>query len=201
MAKLLFINACVRGEESRTLALARTFLAEYRAAHPEDEITERNLMEERIQPLYPEVKAEKDALWAAGRLDAPMFAPARQFAQADKIVIAAPLWDMAYPAILRIYTEAISVINILFRYTESGQCVGMAKADKLLFISTRGSDFSTPEMVGMECGAYHLKALCAMYGIPQFESIVAQGLDDIRNDAQALLGAAHHQAKALAKTF
>lgn len=201
MAEILFVNSCVRGEESRTLKLARAFFEEYAAIHPEDTITERNLMEQRIQPLYPETKAEKDALWAAGRLDAPMFEPARQFAAADKIVIVAPLWDMAYPAILRIYTEAISVINILFRYTTEGECVGMAKAKKLLFITTRGSDFSLPEMAGMESGAYHLKALCAMYGIPEFEVLAAEGLDDVRNDATAILNAATERAKELAKTF
>ena len=34
MENLLFINACVRGERSRTLKLARRFLDAYRAAHP-----------------------------------------------------------------------------------------------------------------------------------------------------------------------
>ena len=33
MENLLFINACVRGERSRTLKLARRFLEAYRAGH------------------------------------------------------------------------------------------------------------------------------------------------------------------------
>ena len=32
-----------------------------------------------------------------------------------------------------------------------------------------------------------LKALCAMYGIPEFQCLDAEGLDDIRNDKEALL--------------
>ena len=43
MENLLFINACVRGERSRTLKLARRFLDAYRAAHPDTVITERDL--------------------------------------------------------------------------------------------------------------------------------------------------------------
>ena len=73
MACVLFVNACVRGEKSRTQQLARRFLEVYAAKHPGDMITERNLCRERLQPQYPEVLAERDALWNAGRLDQPMF--------------------------------------------------------------------------------------------------------------------------------
>ena len=53
MENLLFINACVRGERSRTLKLARRFLDAYRAAHPDTVITERDLCAARLQPQYP----------------------------------------------------------------------------------------------------------------------------------------------------
>ena len=59
MENLLFINACVRGERSRTLKLARRFLDAYRAAHPDTVITERDLCAARLQPQYPEVLAER----------------------------------------------------------------------------------------------------------------------------------------------
>ena len=84
MENLLFINACVRGERSRTRKLARRFLEAYQAKHPDNAITERNLCDERLQPQYPEILDERDALWNAGRLDQPMFEPARQFAAAER---------------------------------------------------------------------------------------------------------------------
>lgn len=201
MSQLLFINACVREEKSRSLQLARAFLSAYGQKKPGDTVAERNLMEERFQPQYPEVLARRDALWEAGRLDAPMFAPARQFAAADKIVVAAPFWDLGYPAILRIYLEIISVVNITFGYDKNGAGVGLCKADKLLFITTRGGDFSGPNNAWMESGASHLKALCAMYGIPEFQVLCAEGLDDVRNNADALMTQALQQAKTLAETF
>ena len=201
MSELLFVNACVRGERSRTLALARHFLAAYEKSHPEVRVTERNLMEERLEPQYPEVLKERDALWAAGRLDAPMFASARQFAGAGCIVVAAPFWDLSYPAILKIYLERISVTNLPFGYDAEGRMVGLCRAEKLLFITTRGGDFSLPETAWMESGARHLQALCAMYGIPAFRLLCAQGLDDVRNDPEALLARAMEEAEALAQTF
>ena len=201
MSELLFVNACVRGERSRTLALARRFLEAYKKSHPEVRVTERDLMEERLEPQYPEVLEQRDALWAAGQLEEPMFAPARQFAGADRIVVAAPFWDLSYPAILKIYLERISVTDLTFGYDDQGRMVGLCRAEKLLLITTRGGNFSLPETAWMESGARHLKALCAMYGIPDFRLLCAEGLDDIRNDKEALLAKAMEEAEALAPSF
>ena len=72
--KLLFVNGCIsqRGEESRTLVLARTFLDAWQARHPEAEVEtvepEEELVrkyEERYQKfreIYPTVKALYDSL-------------------------------------------------------------------------------------------------------------------------------------------
>lgn len=201
MSEILFVNACVRGVRSRTLKLALHFLAEYEKSHPADRVTERDLIAERLEPQYPEVLAARDALWAAGRLDEPMFAPARQFAAADKIVIAAPFWDLSYPAILKIYLERISVTNLTFGYDDQGGNVGLCKASKLLLITTRGGNFSLPDTEWMEMGARHLQALCAMYGIPEFRLLCAEGLDDVRNDKEALLAQAMERGTELAKRF
>lgn len=201
MEDLLFINACVRGQKSRTLQLARRFLGAWQHAHPEAVITELDLCRDRLSPQYPEVLEERDALWSAGKLDDPLFQPARQFAAAGRIVIAAPFWDLSFPAILKIYLERISVTNITFGYDDLGRSVGLCKADKLLLITTRGGDFSIPEISWMEMGARQLEALCAMYGIPSFQCLTAQGLDDIRNDKEAILSQAMDQAEKLAETF
>lgn len=198
---LLFIDGCVRGEKSRTLALARRFLDAYRTCRPEDTIVTRSLCQDRLPPQYPEVLEERDALWRAGRLDHPMFEPARQFAAADKIVIAAPFWDLSFPAVLKIYLERISVCDITFGYDAEGKSMGLCRAERLLFITTRGGNFSLPGTSWMEMGARHLEALCAMYGIPDFRCLAAEGLDDVRLDQRAVLRRAMDRADALAKEF
>ena len=198
MENLLFINACVRGERSRTRKLARRFLEAYQAKHPDNAITERNLCDERLQPQYPEILDERDALWNAGRLDQPMFEPARQFAAADRIVAAAPFWDLSFPAILKIYLERISVADITFGYDERGAMKGLCRASKLLLITTRGGRYAgTP----LEMATPTMKALCVMYGIPEFQCLDAEGLDDVRQDRAALLAAAERRADALAEVF
>lgn len=198
MENLLFINACVRGESSRTLKLARRFLDCYQAAHPETVVTQRDLCRDRLEPQYPEVLAQRDALWEEGKLEHPLFAPARQFAQADKIVIAAPFWDLAFPAALRIYLERISVMNITFSYDANSQNVGLCKASDLLYITTRGGYYAGSPL---DIATAHIKALCVMYGIPNAHFLDAEGLDDVRNDPQALLAAAMDRAATLARAF
>ena len=46
-----------------------------------------------------------------------------------------------------------------------------------------------------------MKALCVMYGIPEFQCLDAEGLDDVRQDRAALLAAAERRADALAEVF
>ena len=53
----------------------------------------------------------------------------------------------------------------------------------------------------MEMGARQLEALCAMYGIDQFHCLAAEGLDDVRNDKDALMAQAMVRAEALAEVF
>lgn len=201
MSELLFVNACVRGEASRTLALTRKFLNAYLAKNPGDTVTERNLMEARLAPWYPETLAESAALEKAGRFDQPMFDVARQFVAADKIVIAAPFWELSFPAILKIYLERVSIVGLTFGYDADGKSVGYCKAKKLLFVTTRGGEYTSPQNAWMEMGANQIKGLCTMYGIPEFKLLCAEGLDDVRNDSGAILQKAMDDGEALAEAF
>ena len=106
---ILFINACVR-ENSRTLVLAKSIMKDMVG-----EISEVKLSLEDIKPLDRELLEKREGLIAGGAFDDPMFRYAKQFAQADEIVIAAPFWDLSFPAMLKIYIEQITVSGITFK--------------------------------------------------------------------------------------
>ena len=106
--KLLFVNGCIsqRGEESRTLALARAFLETWKDLHPEAEVeTVEPEALLALKPFAPEMLNDRDALAGIRCFDAPVFDLARQFRAADRIVVAAPFWDLTFPAALRTYIE------------------------------------------------------------------------------------------------
>lgn len=198
METVLFVDACVRGEKSRTGKLARCFLDACMRAEPGREIIRRDLCRERPQPQYPEVLEHRDALWREKRWDDPVFALAREFAAADKIVLAAPFWDLTFPAVLKIYLERISVTDITFGYDEQGTCVGLCRAAKLLLITTRGGFYRGSSL---EMATPVLRALCIMYGIPEFLCLDAEGLDDVRQNPQQILLEAFARAEEMARDF
>ena len=109
--KLLFVNCCIsqRGGASRTKALADAFLTAFRASHPGaevEEVTPEALL--ALKPFNAEMLNRRDALAAETAFDAPVYALARQFRAADAVAVAAPFWDLSYPAALRTYIEYIS---------------------------------------------------------------------------------------------
>ena len=84
--KLLFVNGCIsqRGEESRTLVLARTFLDAWQARHPEAEVeTVEPEALLALKPFAPEMLNDRDALAGIRCFDAPVYDLARQFRAAD----------------------------------------------------------------------------------------------------------------------
>ena len=99
---ILFVNAAVR-EESRTAALARRLLDQVPG-----EIHEECLNEENLLPLDRMLLEKRMKLQAEGNYDDPIFDQAKEFAAADRIVIAAPYWDLSFPSLLKIWMERIS---------------------------------------------------------------------------------------------
>ena len=115
----------------------------------------------------------------------PMFELARQFAEADAVVIAAPFWDLSFPAVLKQYFEQINVIGITFRYTSEGTPEGLCRAKSLTYITTAGGTVA-PE----EYGFGYVRALAQdFYGIPDIRLIKATGLDIIGADVETILKA------------
>ena len=104
MEQILFVDACMRDELSRTRILCREFLDQYAALHPQCQILHRDLTCPSLPVLTGPMAQERDAL-AADEKDHPMLQPAFEAAQADLILVGAPYWDMTFPAALKVYLE------------------------------------------------------------------------------------------------
>ena len=167
MKKLVFINACIRGQDSRTLSLAQPILAalEENYAITQIDLTETSLMPVTA-PLFRErgngISPEDDA---NGRL----------VAEADRIVIAAPFWDMSFPSVLKAFIEHISVPELTFCNNPDGTTRGNCKAEKLLYITTRGMEIETGS--NLDQGTSYLKALGWLWGFGEVITVAAWGMD------------------------
>ena len=178
--RILFVNACVR-KESRTRRLADKLLRKL-----DDPYEEIHLKDISFPVADGECLERRDRLIRNGDFDDPMFDLARQFAAAETIVIAAPYWDLSFPAALKQYLEQVNVVRITFRYTQEGVPVGLCKAGRLYYVTTAGGDF-TPD----EYGFGYIEALAKdYYGIRDVRLIKAAGLDIYGADVEAILQSA-----------
>ena len=120
MKKLLFIDACVNRGISRTEQLAQTLLKEMNQ-NGEYEIETLNLEDEDLKLFTGKESALRESLTRAGNFEGPLFIYAKQFAAADRIVVAAPYWDFSFPARMKCYLEQICVtgeLNLGYEYLE-----------------------------------------------------------------------------------
>lgn len=195
--KLLWIDGCLsqRGEGSRTRALADAFLSAFRKSQPEAEVETVRLEALELRPFLPAALDERDALASIGAFDAPVFDLARQFRRADKIAVAAPFWDLSFPAVMRIYIEHICANGLCYHYEADG-CHGDCRASRLLYL-TAGGDFEAPNSLGV----LYWRQLCAMFGIPRFDYVFAGGLDVDPAKVPELMDAACQKARALGQAF
>lgn len=178
MKKILFVNACVR-PISRTHELAKSVLE-----YLDGEIEAINLETEQIPPLDSKRLQMRDTLLQSKTYDAPMLQYANQFANADIIVIAAPYWDLAFPSLLKIYMEAVTVSDVSFSYVQ-GVPKGLCKAERLIYVTTAGGS------IVKDFGFQYIKALAeGFYGISDVTCIKAENLDVWGNDVQAIMSEA-----------
>lgn len=161
----LFINACVRNE-SRTLVIAKDFIKKSNLKY--EELILKN---EDLIPLNTEKLELREKILSSNNLSHEMFKYAKQFAEADNIIIAAPYWDLGFPAILKIYLENICIPNITFKYTEKGP-VGLCSAKSLTYITTAGGT------IFADFGYSYVKSLASsLFGITNLTCIKAENLD------------------------
>ena len=174
---ILFVDACVR-QDSRTHKLARALLSKLGG-----EVEQVRLENVRFETTNESFLKKRDAFVADKAYHDDMFALARQFAAANVIVIAAPHWDLSFPAALKQYIENINVVGVTFKYTPEGVPVGLCKARKLYYVTTAGGNF-----VPHEYGYGYVKALAEnYYGIKDVELISATGLDIVGANADAIV--------------
>lgn len=188
MSTLLFVNACMRGDESKTLKLCR----EYLATRTDATITEISLPELNLAPYNAEMVTYRTEKQAAEQWDDSIFDLAKQLAAADEVVIGAPYWDLSFPAALKIYIEHCCVCGITFHYTEDGHCEGLCHSQKLTYITTSGG-FIGDKNYGYD----YIQGIAEMFDLGETRFVSAEGTDIIGMDVEAQLNEARSALRTL----
>ena len=175
MDKILFLNACVR-PCSRTRELAEALLQKLAG-----NVEEVRLHEMTLPMLDLEGLEKRDRSGRENDFSDSVFDAARQFASADVIVIAAPYWDLMFPAVLKAYLENITVSGVTFRYSSQGRPESLCKAKALHYVTTAGGFIGENDF-----GFSYIKAL-GFFGIKEVHRYAAEGLDIFGADVEQIM--------------
>ena len=166
MKKLFYVDACMR-EGSNTKKIADAVIEELSKRY---DIECVRLSEMSFPVVDDAILKER----SNGYVPEEYVAMAKKIAAADRLVIAAPFWDMSFPSALKVFLENMSLFNITFNSNEK-ECYGLCKAEKVLYITTRGMDISTGDI--MEQATPYIKALSRLWGLGELSVISAQNMD------------------------
>ena len=184
MSKILFINACMR-TESRTEELAKCVLEKLQG-----NIEEVKLYEKNLSPLNLESFQIRNQAFLNKDFSNELFDLAKQFAEAETIVVAAPYWDLMFPAILKVYFETITVNGLTFKYGANGIPQGLCKAKKLIYVTTSGGP------IFKNFGYEYVSTIAkTFFNIEDTAFISAQGLDIHGADVEKILSEAKNDIK------
>ena len=170
MKTLLYVDCCIRREQSRTRKLAEAFLGNLPEGWQVEKVV---LMDEPLLPLMEGGFAQRDELLQRGDFTHRRFDYAWQFQRADAILIAAPFYDLSIPALLKVYIENVSVDGITFLCDADG-LRGNCRARSMTFLTSRGGFYeNSPD----EMGSRYMEDLCGFFGTGTYRCVAADGVD------------------------
>ncbi len=167
MEKLLYIDSCIREEVSRTKKIATPII---------NKLKERYDVETLVINELNLTIVKKDLVnkRTNGIIDPEVLSWANKVSKADRIVIAAPFWDMSIPAALKSFIELCSIINVTFA-SDDKTCFGICNCKKLLYITTRGMNIKTNSQ--LDQATPYLKAISYLWGLGEVSVVSAYNLD------------------------
>ena len=167
MKKLVYIDACIRDEESRTKRIALPIIDELKKKYDVTTFVINELKLDIVQKALINKRLSGDS---------PSYIMnwAETISDADRVVISAPFWDMSIPSALKTFIELCSILNVTF-ISDDKTCYGNCKSEKLLYITTRGMDISTRDK--LDQGTSYLEALSYLWGLGEVIVISCQNMD------------------------
>ncbi len=182
MSSLLYIKANPKPlEQSVTFQLSESLLTDYQATHPDTVVTTLDLYANPPRFLTSD---DLSALFSGA--DSDIRRTAQQFAAADRYLIAAPMWNLSLPAILKAYIDHVMLAGVTFKYTANGP-VGLLsdKGKKAVYCVARGGSYSQPPTNAFENGERYLKTVFGFMGIDDFSTVSCENTNVLTGDARA----------------
>lgn len=178
MSRVLIVESSARQQGSISRQLTAEFIAQWRAAHPADEVVVRDLAQESVphldsdllggwmKPADQQNDAERAALARSNRLTEELLA-------ADVLVLAAPMYNFGIPSTLKAWLDHVLRAGVTFKYTETGP-QGLLSGKRAFVLTARGGVYAGGPLDHQEP---YLRQALAFIGIHDVTFIHAEGLN------------------------
>ncbi len=143
MTTLLHISASPRGQRSESLAIAATFLDEFRSTHPDGTIEHWDLWDGTLPEFGPPAAAAKMTIFGGAAPEgdeATAWRNARtafeRFDSADYYLFTVPMWNASVPYILKQFIDVISQPGMIFAFDPVEGYTGLLQNKRAAVIYT-----------------------------------------------------------------
>ncbi|KQQ66473.1 FMN-dependent NADH-azoreductase [Pseudomonas sp. Leaf127] len=178
MSRVLIIESSARQQDSVSRQLTRQFIEQWKASHPADAITVRDLA---VNPV-PHLDATLLGGWMKPedqRSDTEQAALERsnvltdELLAADVVVLAAPMYNFAIPSTLKAWLDHVLRAGVTFKYGETGP-QGLLTDKRAFVLTARGGLYTGSSLDHQEP---YLRQVLGFVGIHDVTFIHAEGLN------------------------
>ncbi|SEK30864.1 FMN-dependent NADH-azoreductase [Pseudomonas sp. NFIX51] len=178
MSRVLIIESSARQQDSVSRQLTQTFIKQWQAAHPGDQITVRdlavtpvphldiNLLGGWMKPAGQRNEIEETSLQRSNELTDELLA-------ADVLVMAAPMYNFAIPSTLKAWLDHVLRAGVTFKYTATGP-QGLLNGKRAYVLTARGGIYAGSTADHQEP---YLRQVMGFIGIHDVEFIHAEGMN------------------------
>ena len=199
MTTLLQLKTSLFADQGQSSQLSNAFVAAWRASHPDDAVTVRDLARDPV----PHLDADRFLAFAAApdaRNESQQAAVAysdaliAELQSADVIVLGLPMYNLGIPSVLKAWIDQVMRAGITFRYTETGP-QGLLSGKKAYIFATRGGKYAgTPHDTQTD----YIRSFFGFIGIADVEFVYAEGLNMGEESKAAGLAGANNELGRLA---
>ncbi|SDH44385.1 FMN-dependent NADH-azoreductase [Pseudomonas abietaniphila] len=178
MSRVLIIESSARQQDSVSRQLTQQFISQWRAAHPADQITVRDLAVKQVphldidllggwmKPAGQRSPVEQAALDRSNELTDELVA-------ADVVVLAAPMYNFAIPSTLKSWFDHVLRAGVTFKYGDTGP-QGLLTGKRAYVLTARGGIYAGSPSDHQEP---YLRQVLGFVGIHDVTFIHAEGLN------------------------
>ncbi|WP_297437747.1 FMN-dependent NADH-azoreductase [uncultured Clostridium sp.] len=126
---------------------------------------------------------------------------AQQFKEADIYIIAAPMWNLSFPAPLKQYLDCVILNGITVEISETNGCKGLLddKIRKMVFVQSSGGELPILLKCKLDHSGAYLKDISKFLGIAKFEELLVDGTGYTACEKQCAIDEATKDIKGIAR--